>query len=120
MRPPIKQYGFTLLEVMVALFILAVTTGALSRMASQATRNSYQLEIRQHASWVAQNQLALILLGTESSLDGETAFAGQTFYWKTAKASTELKNFQRITILVSLSTAPHYVLSELTGFTQHE
>lgn len=115
-----KQRGFTLLEVMVALFILAVTAGALSRIASQSTSSSYQLEIRQHASWVAQNQLTLILLGTEQNLDGKSSFAGYVFNWRAAKSSTEHENFQRVTISISLPELPDYILAELTGFTHHE
>ena len=119
MHRPSKQQGFTLLEVMVALFILAVSAAALSRAVSQATESTYQLEIRQHAGWVAHNQLSLVLAGAEQNLDGFSQFAGQSFYWKASIATTELKNFRRITIEVSEKSQPDYLLAELTGF-QHE
>lgn len=112
--------GFTLLEVMVAVFILAVSAAALSRAAAQATRSTEQLELRQHASWVAQNQLALIVCNSEIDLDGEVRFAGHSFYWKAAKSTTDFKNFQRIKVTVSTPAAPDYQLAELTGFTYHD
>jgi len=115
----IKNKGFTLLEVMVALFILAVAAAALSRTAGQATDTAQQLEIRQHAGWVAHNQLSLLLLGTQSDLDGETNFAGQTFYWKATRSTTELANFQRFTVTVSQPMQPDYILATLIGF-RHE
>lgn len=113
-----KDLGFTLLEVMVALFILAVVTGAMSKSARQATQNVQQLELRQHAAWVANNQLGLILLGSESKLDGEVSFAGHDFYWKAAVANTELETFSKVTVEVSPKHRRDYLLAQLTGFKQ--
>jgi general secretion pathway protein I len=116
----IKNKGFALLEVMVALFILAVAAAALSRTAGQATDTAQQLEVRQHAGWVAHNQLSLLLLGTQEALDGEINFAGQRFYWKATRATTELANFQRVTVKVSQPAQPDYILATLTGFRHDE
>ncbi|WP_164847036.1 MULTISPECIES: type II secretion system minor pseudopilin GspI [Neptunomonas] len=116
MAPSNSQRGFTLLEVMVAIFILAVAAAALSRAAGQSTQTVAALEIRQHATWVAQNQLALVLLETEQQLDGEVTFAGFDFYWKASKAATELADFQRITVDVSTAEQRGYILTSLTGY----
>lgn len=112
--------GFTLLEVMVALFILSVTAAALSRVATQATDSTRQLEIRQHAQWVAQKQMSLILVGQEQDLDGQTQFGGYEYYWKVARASTELAKFQKVTVSVSLSDQTDYQLAELIGFSNEK
>lgn len=113
-----NEKGFTLLEVMVALFILGMVAGAMSRSAGQATRNIQQLELHQHAVWVANNQLALILLGSESQHDGEKSFAGYNFYWKAAISSTPLERFSKVTVKVSAKGNRDYLLAELVGFKQ--
>ena len=50
--------GFTLLEVLVALVVLAVALGALIKAGSQHARNTAYLQERTLASWVAGNVLA--------------------------------------------------------------
>lgn len=108
--------GFTLLEVMVALFILAVAAAALSRVVSQSTDTTSQLELRQKAQWVAHNQLSLLMLGAEDDLDGEVTFAHQTFHWKAARSKAQLTDFERIVISVAEASNKEYTLATLTGF----
>ena len=110
--------GFTLLEVMVALFILAVAAAALSRVVSQSTDTTQQLELRQKAQWVAHNQLALLMLGAEEDLDGEVSFAHQTFIWRAARSTAQLSDFERIVVTVVESTDKDYTLATLTGFVE--
>ncbi|AGA35462.1 general secretion pathway protein I [Thioalkalivibrio nitratireducens DSM 14787] len=52
------MHGFTLLEVLVALAILAVALGALVKAGSEHARNTYYLQERTLAHWAAQNLLA--------------------------------------------------------------
>lgn len=111
-----NQRGFTLLEVMVALLILALAGAALSRAASQFTHSQQQLELRQHAGWLAHNQLALILAGAQPQLDGFQTFAGQRFYWKSIQSDSPFAQFRRIDIEVSAAQSPEYVLARVTGF----
>ncbi len=53
-----RQSGFTLLEVLVALAILAITMAAVSRTASSSIHHVEALRTRVIADWVAQNRLA--------------------------------------------------------------
>jgi len=50
--------GFTLIEVLVALAILAVALGALVKASSEHTRNTFYLQERTLAHWVGQNLVA--------------------------------------------------------------
>lgn len=50
--------GFTLIEVLVALAILAVALGALVKASSEHTRNTHYLQERTLAHWVGQNLIA--------------------------------------------------------------
>ena len=50
--------GFTLLEVLVALVVLAVAMGALIKAGSEHARNTAYLQERTLAGWVADNLIA--------------------------------------------------------------
>ncbi len=49
--------GFTLVEVMVAVAVFAAMAVSMSLVSSQSSVNSYRLEQKTVALWVAQNQL---------------------------------------------------------------
>lgn len=49
--------GFTLIEVLVALAILAVALAATSRAASMAVDTASETKLRAYATWVAQNHI---------------------------------------------------------------
>ncbi|MGB0514780.1 MAG: type II secretion system minor pseudopilin GspI, partial [Wenzhouxiangellaceae bacterium] len=50
--------GFTLIEVLVALAVVALALGALIRTTGQAADTQYEAERRTLALWVASNRLA--------------------------------------------------------------
>ena len=54
--------GFTLLEVLVAMVVLALSLGAVIQTAGNYTLNQAYLRDRTFAEWVARNQLATTLL----------------------------------------------------------
>lgn len=60
MRRP--DSGFTLLEVLVALAVLAMSLGAAIEAVSDYTANQAHLRDRTFAEWVARNQLASVQL----------------------------------------------------------
>lgn len=55
-----NQSGFTLIEIMVALFIVAVGLLAVSQAMSRHTELAASLDQRLKASWVASDQMAMI------------------------------------------------------------
>lgn len=58
MAPRRAMRGFTLLEILVALVVLAVALGALIKAGSEHARNTAYLQDRALAGWVAANVLA--------------------------------------------------------------
>ena len=58
-----RQAGFTLIEVMVALMVIAIALTALSKSLGQFVFQQGGLEQRVVASWVAQNRIVALQAG---------------------------------------------------------
>ncbi|MBI5889571.1 MAG: type II secretion system minor pseudopilin GspI [Nitrosomonadales bacterium] len=112
--------GFTLLEVLVALFILAITMAAVSRTASSSIQHVDALRTRVIADWVAQNRLAThqargdypqpgIQTGSEEQ-------AGQTYPWQEEIIATPNPTMRRIIVNVYAPEDTKHSLRELTGY----
>jgi len=57
-----RNQGFTLLEVLIALLVVAIAVAALARVGSQALNTQFEAEQRTLALWVADNQIAELRL----------------------------------------------------------
>jgi general secretion pathway protein I len=66
--------GFTLLEVLVALVIVATALGASLRAVGSLTQNSSDLRASMMATWSAENRLAQIRLAHEWPAIGQRSF----------------------------------------------
>ena len=100
--------GFTLVEVMVALAVVAVALPALLVTLSQQLDGLRYLEDRTHAQWVAANRLAelRLVLGAKGSLQtgqvsGTEELAGRSWYWWSEGEESEVPGFFRYQIVVS-------------------
>ena len=100
--------GFTLVEVMVALAVVAVALPALLVTLSQQLDGLRYLEDRTHAQWVAANRLAelRLVVGAKGSLQtarvsGTEEMAGRSWYWWSEGVETEVPGFFRYEIVVS-------------------
>ncbi|OFE11221.1 type II secretion system protein GspI [Pseudohongiella acticola] len=105
-----KAQGFTLVEVMVALFVVAVALPALMFQLSTQLTSTGVLEEKTLASWVAQDQLALYALqtpdrlqtvdGSQSELQGERLLAGRQWLWLLSTEATPVPGMVRQTLSV--------------------
>jgi general secretion pathway protein I len=66
--------GFTLLEVLVALFIVFIALGASLRAVGSLTQNSSDLRASMMATWSAENRLSQIRLSHEWPALGQRRF----------------------------------------------
>jgi len=114
--------GFTLLEVMVALAILALALMAALRAGAAATQNSGEIRQRQLADWVALDRLEEHRARRDwlpiGSTNGETMQGNQRFRWEEKIGGTPNAQFRRIDIRVLADDGndPNHALARVTGF----
>lgn len=102
MKP--NQRGFTLLEVMVALAILALTLGAMIQTGGASARNVAMLRDQTLASWVALNQVNEALLvreWPEPGIHSDTSLlANREWYWELRVIKTSDPELRRLEVAV--------------------
>ena len=120
MRRLAKPFGFTLLEVLVALAIVSIALLAALRAAGQGTSGVEELRLRLLAGWVAQNVLAehrargdWLSLGVQR---GSGRQAGIEFTWREEVSATPNAAFRRVDVLVFPGNDESRSLARLTGF----
>lgn len=97
--------GFTLIEVLVAVAIVAVALGAGMRAAGTLVDNSQRLSDTIAAQWCADNYLTQLRLTRQFPGIGEVAFAcdelGRSYAGRLQVAGTPNPNFRRIDAQIS-------------------
>ena len=112
--------GFTLIEVLVALAIVAITLGAGVKAAGSLTNNTARLAEVTSAQWCADNQLTGLKLAHLYPDIGETVFScdqlGRTYSGKLVVRPTPNPNFRRVDAQVlDENGAPILLLSTILG-----
>ncbi|MRS18706.1 type II secretion system protein GspI [Enterobacteriaceae bacterium RIT692] len=96
-----NQQGMTLIEVMIALALLAIAGLALMQTQHERVRNLHYLEQKQIAGWVTENQLALLQLSALPNAGvQDVQMAGERWHWQVQKLPTTQPRVQRIEIAV--------------------
>jgi len=118
-RCPLRN-GFTLLEILIALTILAVALSAAMRAAGESTNIVSEQKQRTLALWVAQNRLAEHRARGDwpdmGSSEGEVEQAGIKMRWQETVSGTPRGDFRRIEVRVFGAERKDYALAELAGF----
>lgn len=100
-----KPRGFTLVEVLVAVAIVAVALGAGMRAAASLTDNAQRLSDVVSAQWCADNQLAGLRLTHQFPGIGDSEFGcdqlGRSYAGQLRTRTTPNPNFRRIDAAVS-------------------
>jgi|HubBroStandDraft_6_1064221.scaffolds.fasta_scaffold26596_4 general secretion pathway protein I len=96
--------GFTLIEVLVALAIVAIGMAAvLGTLTSSADTVSY-LRDKTFANWVALNQIAQLRLTGQAPAagksDGDSELAGRKWHWRQEVSATQVPGMLRIDVSV--------------------
>jgi general secretion pathway protein I len=86
-----KSRGMTLLEVMLALAIFATASLSVIKAVSQQIDSLSYMEEKSFASWVADNQITLVMLSKSAieAKSGKEDMAGVTWYWTLKPVGTQ-------------------------------
>ena len=116
------ENGFTLIEVLVALMIIAVALGGAVKVMGSASVNASILSQRTFAQWVGLNQLSKVkLAGTwlkTGESKGDAEMANRKWVWVQKVIKTEIDDVNRLEIAVYLSpkTRESNPLANVVGF----
>ncbi len=111
--------GFTLIEVMVSLAIVAFALTAMAASMNQMIDSATAMRDRTYASWIAQNKIVEFRLGDSlpevSTTSGELEYGNSRWTWRAVVSETGVADFVRVDVSVSLADAD-YVVRTVTGF----
>ncbi len=95
--------GFTLIEVMVAVGVIAIALPALMFSMMSQIDGSAHLRDKMQAQWVAENRLTEIrienrLSGSipKNASSGTEELGGREWYWKTRSKAFPMKGFEKV------------------------
>ena len=111
--------GFTLIEVMVALVVLALVLGAAMRVTVDSVVAAEQMKLRMLAAWVARDRVALHLAGAvprAGTGSGTASQAGIAFVWREEVHAVAAHGLHEIAVGVALAGQPEHVLARFLGF----
>ena len=113
--------GFTLIEILVALAVLAIALTAAAHSVGSAVDTTVALRERMLARWVAEDRMAdLELRGEWPALDtreGDAEMGGRKFHWVQEAGVTPVAKMRRVETSVMLPGGK-VALARLTGFVE--
>lgn len=115
--------GFTLLEVLIALAILALSAAAVMRQTQLGLRQQQQLELKSAALWVADDSLAMLAGMSTWPPSGRAQrtvqFREQSWDVLTDVSDTPNANLRKIVVSVNLSGQTEAGQPALVSFTTY-
>jgi general secretion pathway protein I len=96
--------GFTLIEVLVALAIVAVGMAAVMSALNSSANTVVYMRDKTFAQWVALNQLATLRVTGQTpsvgNTNGDVDYAGRSWHWKQEVVASEVPGVMRIDVSV--------------------
>jgi general secretion pathway protein I len=116
--------GFTLVEVLVALAVLAIALAAVMRAMAQAVDTTVSLREHNVALWVAQNRLVEHEMRQDwpaaDTIDGEAEMGGEKWYWREQVSTTPEPKMRRIEITVRRTSDSKDTRAKLVGYLRNK
>lgn len=99
-----REKGFTLIEVMIALFIVVLGIAAATQLTAGVADETHELERKTYAHWVAMNLWASQKIASPwppaGTRNGRSRMAGQTWYWQENVKNLPVTGLRQIEIRV--------------------
>ena len=115
----VRLTGFTLIEVMVALVIVAFGMMAVHTMLNSYAAASVYTEQKTLASWIATNKLTELSIGPTwpplGDSDEEVEFAGRQWRCEIEVAETPVPSLRRVDVSVRLADDPERVVHTVSA-----
>ena len=115
-----SQQGLTLLEVMVAMFIFAMSGAVLMKAATDHIQGLNEIENITYASWVANNELNNLLVEQqwppENNRKGSVELAGTTWYYRHEVSQTQDTELRQIEVFVAEDEQMENIVTSMTTF----
>jgi general secretion pathway protein I len=112
--------GFTLIEVLVGVLVLALALMALTRTAAIQVQSFGDLRERTLAGWLAADVLAETRLANPfpptGKSDGQRKFAGRDWHWQLNVEATDVATMRRLNVYVYTSAESKVPVAALVGF----
>lgn len=101
----IRRRGFTLIEMVVALAVVAIAMGAILSGMARYADNASHLRLRTLALWVAHNRLTELELQRQwpdlGKSEGQAEMGGASWRWQATISKTDDEHVRRVDITVS-------------------
>lgn len=115
-----RQVGLTLLEVLVALAVFAITGSAILKAVGDNLSSVGQIESVTFANWVANNQLARVQLERswplKNNLRGSEVMADREWFWVQEVKNTNEEDMKQVTITVGLDSTYEGSITSVTAY----
>lgn len=118
--PRSLMHGFTLVEVLLALAVIAISLTALLRATAQNIENTDRIKDKTISHWVAMQgvsmiQLNLVQVQQSQESTHATTLLGKKWFWRTKVSNTPITNLKQLTISTSLNDSGPF-REELSAF----
>jgi general secretion pathway protein I len=117
--PRVRHTGFTLIEVMVALVIVAFGMMAVHTMLNSYAAASVYVEQKTLASWIATNKLTELSVGPTwpplGDSDEDLEFAGRQWRCEIQVSETQVASLRRVDVSVLLADDPERVVHKVSA-----
>jgi len=120
MTTNVRIFGFTLIEVLLALSVFSLAGLALLNTADTHFNSLNNLEKKMVADWVASNQLVEVNLDKtwppKNNHKGKSEMAGREWHWTQSVIETEDKDMRAVVVEVRFDEKDELALTSLMTY----
>ncbi len=115
-----RNVGFTLIEILVALAVIAIAVAAVMAAISGNVSNAAYIQDRTLAHWVAMNKIAEVQVSMEwpaaGTQHGESLMASREWSWRITVSTTDDPDVRRLDVAVFANQDQKTPLSAIVAY----